>query len=543
MPTKAIPGVIFQPQTHLGMQRGVNQLVAVVRPTLGPCPRVVAVENTFRGKTPELLDNAGVITRRIIQLPDREADVGAMLLRHVLWRVHEDAGDGTATAAVLFEAVYNRGLHYIASGGDAMQLRRYLERGLQIILDQLDQLTTHLSGKAQLAQLAESLCFDQPLAALLGEIFDIIGEYGQVDIRASHGRTLERQYVEGLHWSSSVLSPHMFTDQGKLRADLTNVAILISDLDLEDPRQVMHVLDTATEQQVSTLLLIANKLSESVIALLLAASREPEQFRVVAVRTPGLGTLEQAEAMQDLAILTGGRPLLQAAGDSIRSFKSEHLGYARRAWADRSTLGIIGGKGNARALRIHIAKLRGALAATTEPTARKRLQTRLGKFLGGSATLTVGGSTESELTARVELARKTASLLRAAISEGVVVGGGVTLLACRQQLRDALEASTILDEQVAYRILIRALEEPLRTIASNAGYEASAIVGQVERAAAGYGFDARSGQIVDMAQAGIYDAAAAQKAALRGAISGAATALTVDTVVHTSNPVSAAGHP
>lgn len=542
MTAQRVPSVVFQPQTHRGMQHGVNQLVAVVRPTLGPCARVVAVENVLRHKSPELLDNAGLISRRLIELPGRSADTGAMLLRHVLWKVHDEVGDATATAAVLFHAVYNRGLTYLAAGGNAILLRRHLERGLAEILAELDCQTLPLAGQAQLAHLAESLCFDPPLAQLLGEIFDIVGEYGQVDIRRGHGRALERSYVEGVFWPGGVLSQLALDTALATRIDLANPAILITDLELEDPRALMLVLEPAM-QRGGSLIVVANKLSDATTGLLLAASRDPSRFHAVAVRTPGTGTAEQSAALADLAALCGGRALIGAAGDSLRGFKLADLGQARRAWADRAYLGVIGGKGDPRALRRHLATLRASFKAADEPAQRSALQARVGRLLGGSATLLLGGSTETELTVREERARKTADLLRAALRDGVLPGGGLALLACRQRLRAALAGSTDLDQQAAYRILLHALEAPLRTIADNAGHEASAVLARVERAAPGHGFDARNGEIVDMLAAGIFDVAAAQKAALRAAVSGAATMLTVDTVVHKRNPESAGGQP
>ena len=543
MPDQPFPRIVFQPHTYHKIQQGINQLVDVVRPTLGPRSRTVVVENVFRDKTPEVLDSAGLITRRIVQLPDRSADVGAMMLRHVLWHIYEEVGDGTATAAVLFQVIFNRGLHYIASGGNAIQVRRYLEQGLQEILDELEHQTIRVEGQEQLTQLAESLCHDAPLAHLLGEMFDIVGEYGQVAIRTNYSRQLERHYVEGMYWSSGVLSPRMFTDQIKFRADLSDAAVLISDLDIDDPRQLIAIIDSIMERQIRTLVLTAEKLSDSAIAFLLSASSDPERFRVVAVQTPGKGTVEQMTAMEDLAVLTGGRPLLKAAGDTVRQFRVDQLGYARRVWADRSHLGIIGGKGDARVFRKHIASLRAAFKAADDPKRRASLQQRLGKLMGGSVTLLVGGSTDSETTVREGHARRTADLLRAALREGVLPGGGLALLACRCRLQQRLESSACLDERAAYRILLHALEEPLRTIAANAGYDAAAIMAQINNAAPECGFDARSGQIVNMAAAGIYDVAAAQKAAIRGAVSGAATALTVDTVVHKRKPESSEGRP
>jgi chaperonin GroEL len=525
------------------MRRGVNQLAEAVRPTLGPCPRLVAVEHTFRHRTPELLDSAGLITRRIIEIPDRDADVGAMLLRHTLWRVHEEAGDGTATAAVLFQAVYNRGARYLAAGGDPLRLRRGLERGTQAILDELDRQTQPIQGRDQLARIAESLCFDEVLARTLGEVFDIVGEHGQVELRSGQGREIERRYVEGTYWPGPVHSPHLFADQTRQRTDLADVRVLISDLELDDPRQLMPLLTAAMQRGVRSVLVVAAALSDPVLAMLIAANRCAESFRVLAVRTPGAGLAEQAEAMEDMALLTGGRPLLKVAGDSPRGLSLDDLGRARRAWGDRSHVGIIGGRSDPRAVRTRIAGLAAAHGAADDQIRRAALQLRIARLQGGSATVTVGGSTESEIALREERARRTAALLRAALRGGAVPGGGMALLACRERLRRERDAAELLDEQTAYRILLRAVEEPLRTIASNAGHDPAAVLAQLQGARASQGFDARTGQIVELAQAGIYDVAGALKAAVRAAVTGAATALTVETVVHTRNPVSAAGRP
>lgn len=528
--------VVFQPDAYVGIQKGVNQMVDVVRPTLGPRPRVVAVERMSRDQAPELLDNAGVITRRIIQIPDRDADMGAMLVRHLLWHVHEQVGDGTATAAVLFQAVYNQGVHYILSGGSAQQLRRHLEHGAHVILDELAGMTIPVEGKEKLAQVAESVCHDRPLARLLGEMFDIVGEHGHVDIRRGHGRELERHYIEGMFWKSGIVSAHMFSDQVKQRAELQNAAILISDLELEDPRQLVPALDKALEVGIQSLLIVANKLSESVIALLLQASREPEKFRAIAVTTPGLGPVEQAAAMQDLAVLAGGRPLLKIAGDTLSKVSATDFGRARRVWAEATYFGIVGGRGDPRGLRRHIASLRAALKVAEDESTRNTLHQRIGKLMGGAATLLIGDSTEAAMTLREELARRTAEALRAALVAGVLPGGGRSLLLCRSRLRQLLDRSEHPDERAAYRILIKALEEPIRTIVANAGYDAGAVLAEVSQAPREFGFDARCGRVVDLAEAGIFDIAAAQRAAVAGAISGAALALTIDVLVHPKNP-------
>lgn len=511
-------------------------MVEAVRPTLGPLPRIVALDRAQEGRMPELLDSGGVIARRILALPDRDADMGAMFVRHVLWRVHEKVGDGTATTAVLLQAVYNQGLRYVVSGGNAMQLRRHLEAGMRAILDALEDMTTSLESKAQLVQMAESVCYDPPLAAMLGEILDIIGEFGQLDIRAGRSRELEREYVEGMYWSGGLLSRDMITDRAKLRAELRNAAILISDLELQEPRHLLPVLETARQAEVRAVLIVASKLSEGVKALLRAASRQPEEFLVVAARTPGMSSTDQMDALEDMGVLTGGRPYVRAAGETLNGFRLEHLGRARRAWADRDYLGMVGGKGDPRALRAHVNELRATFGRATDAEVRNRLRKRIGKLMGGSATLWVGGTTELEIEARKEVAIRAADSLRAAVREGIVPGGGVALLACRPALQRRLDDSPEAEAQAAYRILIRALEAPIRTLLSNAGYDASEVLAEIRLASGGHGFDVRSGQIVDVAQAGIWDVAAVLKAAVRNAIGSAALALTTDVLVHRREP-------
>lgn len=531
------PGIVFQPEVYRGLQRGINQLAEAIRPTLGPMPRFVAIEHPQgRDRTPELLDSGGVIARRILELPGRNEDAGAMLLRHVLWRVHQDVGDGTATTAVLFQAVYNEGVRYVVSGGNAMQLRRHLEEAMLFIVDKLDRMATPLEGKRWLAQIAESICYDPPLAGMLGEVFDIVGEYGNLDIRAGRSRALEREYVEGMYWTGGLLSREMITDSARLRAEMSDAHVLITDLELENARELLAVLETAKGSGARALLVVANKLSDAVTGLLKTASRKPEEFFVTAAQTPGRASTDQAAAMEDLGILTGGRPVIKAAGDMLRGVQLEDLGRTRRAWADRSYLGIVGGKGDPRALRAHIGKLRAAFAQATDADVRQKLQKRIGKLMGGSAVLWVGAATEMEVERRKALAERTAGALRGAVREGVVPGGGVALLACRPALQRRLDSSTDPDQRAAYRILLKAMETPIRTLLTNAGRDASEVMAEIRLAGQDRGFDVRSGQVVDVSAVGIWDAAAASKAAVRQAVTGAALALTTDVLVHHREP-------
>jgi chaperonin GroEL len=551
MSNRPYQAVVFQPETYQALQRGINLVVDAVSPTLGPLPRVVAVEYMMRRHVaPELLDSGAQIAQRIVELPDRDQDVGAMLIRDTLMRVQAQVGDGTATTAVLMKALVDGGVRYLASGGNAMMLRRHLDAGLALILEQLDQLVTYPRGEARLTELAQAICTDPPLAAMLGEIFDIIGEYGRLDIRASRARTLEREYVEGMYWKNGVASREMLADKIKLRTEMENVAVLVSDLKLEDPDTVVPLVAAAKGRagkaaEYGGLLVVSYEISSSVLGLLLANSSD--EFRIVAVKAPGATPSERGAALLDMVMLTGGHAFLTSAGhQTLADLKASDLGRARSAWATTVSFGIVGGKGNARALRSHIAELRSAYRAASDVETRQALQERIGKLMGGAARLHVGGITESAILARRELAERAAAAMRSAMVEGVLPGGGVAFLACRPALQAKVEASRDPDERAAYQILLDAMEAPLRRLAANAGHDPSVVMARIAAAAdaaatesVSYGlagYDVVAGEVVDMAAQGIVDPAAAQKTALQAAVRTASLALTTDVVIHHLRP-------
>ena len=538
-PTWQKPSVVFQPRVHTSIQSGVNQIVEAIGPTLGPTPRIVLYDTTIgtTGRLPEMLDNGGIIARRILGISNRDADVGAMLLRHMLWRQHEDVGDGTATAAVLFQAVYNEGVRYIAAEGNAMRLRVHLEKGLRVILNELAKMRRHLQGKAALARLAETICYNTELAKLLGEIFDIIGEHGRLELRSSQSREMEREYVEGMYWDSGILSRSMITDQARQRAALENPAILITNFDIEDPRDLIPAITTVVTQKMDGLVVVARKLSQTVMGFI-AINQKQQRIKatIVGAKTPGIAIGDQRDAVADMAILTGGHPFMDVSGEKLKNLKPGDLGQARRVWVDKNHVGIIGGKGDPRELRRHIAGLRAAYAQATAPQDRQALQKRIGKLMGGSATLWVGGSTKPEIDFNKELAKRTADAMRGAIREGVVPGGGVALLDCRPALERCLAQAEEPEERAAYRILLQAVEAPIRTLLNNAGIEPGSIFAEINNAGPGYGLDVRTGKVVDMAETGIFDPASVVSTSASNAIRTAALALTTDVIVHRRNP-------
>lgn len=531
------PKVVFQPETYRGMQNGIDQLVDAIRPTLGPLPRLVALDRLVDHKAPELLDNGGIIARRILELPHRSADMGAMYLRHLLWRVHEEVGDGTATTAVLFQAIYNEGVRYIAAGGNAMMLRRHLEAGLQLILNEFNPMTLPLTGREKLTQMARSVCYDLSLAKTLGEIFDYIGEDGRLETRPGRSQEIEREYMAGSYWDSKRFSNQIQANTlANAKVELPDASILISDIAIETPQELAAFLEMAQKAGVENLVLVASSLSDPALVMLQRINHASKTFKVIAAKTPGTSALDQAAFMEDIAILTGGRPLLNVVGDSLSSATPDDLGAARRIWADRNYLGLVRGKGDARQIRIHLQQLRRILAKTTEPAQQRKFQLRIGQLLGGTAVLWLGAATETEMDTSRALAERTANTLRSALREGVVPGGGTTLLACQPILQQRLERTYHTDERAAYKILRTALEAPARALVSNAGYEASAVIGKLTRNGPGFGFDVISGEVVNMIEAGIWDSAAVVKAAVEVAVSGAALALTTDVLVHRKTP-------
>ena len=529
------PGLVFQPRAHENIKRGLNTLVSAIRPTLGPTARTVAVSSLIENRdVPDVLDDGGIIARRVIELHRRDADVGAMLARALICRQNERMGDGAATTAVLLQAIYNGGLHYLASGGNAMHLRHHLERALEKSLVALDAQTYHVEGKQGLAQVAESICHDVDLAKLLGEIFDIIGAYGRLDIRKDHSRILRREYIEGMAWHSGVFSRDMIVNRAELQTVYEEPAMVLVDSKVNDPRHIMPMLEIAVDQKIERLILVAAELSAEAMAGLMMANGKLKNFQVMAVRGPGSNADERAAAFEDIAIATGAKTLVEAAGDSLKHVTYEHFGRARRGWASTHNFGIIGGKGDPRKLRHHISRLQHWWEQSDDPSIREALQERIGRLMGGSATLWIGGVSEIEIDQQKTLAEKTASAMRAAVSDGVVPGGGMAYMNCRSVLESKSQAGDNPTERAAHRILFDALAEPARAIYENAGYEPGEVLAKLSDLGNGSGFDVLSGAITDGRE--LVDSAAVMKAALYNAVLTAGMMLTIDVMVHHQTP-------
>lgn len=522
------PGVVLPPRSQQRFQHGITAIVEAIRPTLGPLPRLVAVSRTHPGDAPELLDDGGLIARRIIALADRDADMGAMFIRQVLWRLREEVGDGTVSAAVMFKSIYDEGIKHLEMGGNALRLRAAIERFLPDLLAELSRLAIPLQGSESLQQFAKSICPDDQTAQLLSEIFDVIGENGFLEITNANGKQSEREYVEGAFWESGLASRSMLNDPRYLIARLENAALIVTDLEINDAKSLLPVLRMVLESKQMGFAILARKFSDDAAALLVNATNSG-RLTAIGIKTPGTGESDQYANLQDLSLITGGRALLSTTGDSLDSLRAEDFGHARRIWADSDRFGIVGGKGDPMAVRLHLANLIRAENASDSNEARKKLRARIGRVNGGIGRLLVGGQTTSEQKHRREQTERASLVMRAALGEGILPGGGAAYLACRSVLDAQPGENEDFECAAARRILYQALGQPSLTIAANAGYKLLDLP-------PGKGFNALTGLPADMLADGIMDSAGVVKAALIAAVKGAALALTVDTLIHRAKP-------
>jgi chaperonin GroEL len=528
------PEVVFTPRSRTGLMRGADQLANVLRPTLGPIPRLVALARYAPGDPPELLDDGATIARRIIQLPNRDEDMGAMLLRHILWRMHETVGDGTVTTAVLFQAGVQESYRYVAAGFNPMRIRHGLQQAVDIAIDHLRKMARPLEGEEAISRVAQALCQDEELASLLGEIFDIVGSDGYVQVEAGQKRVLEREYVEGGYWKNGWLSARFMTDPESQVVELAEPAILISDIEINTASQLVPILEKVVRAGFKSFLVIGRDVKDSALGLLIHNANR-KVISTLAVRAPGFGP-ERKPILRDIAALTGGTPLDEQVGASIERAELTDLGRARRAWANKSRFGLAGGHGDPILLRKHIAEVRTALAGEEDPFEQDRLRRRLGMLLGGVAVLRVGASTKSEVEFCKARAERTVVAVRSALQGGVVPGGGSAYLACQAAVRNAVQQVSDDAVRAGFALLERALEEPLRAIATNGGYAPSTVVARVGASTDGIGFDARTGQLCDLWTTGILDAEHTLETALQVAMSGVAMVLTTDVLVHRRKP-------
>ncbi|MCS6846326.1 MAG: TCP-1/cpn60 chaperonin family protein [Anaerolineae bacterium] len=531
------PSVVFHPN----LLDGINLIADAVKPTLGPLPRFVGIESMTRGRPPELLDDAATIARRIIQIADPTADVGAMMMRHALWRMHETCGDGSATMATIAQALTQQAAKAIAAGAHPALLRKGIEQGVARACEALRagalRPTSGRRSRELLIALAKSVCHDSELRDVLVEIVDILGADGAIQVVNNDARRVDREYIEGAMWDSPWLTTGFATDAAQSVARISDAAVVLLDGKLDAAMNVLEGLKRLYSFGHRNLLIVAGDLSDEAKAVLIQAKLSGV-LSILPVKAPGFDA-KRAVALQDLAALTGARVLIGDAA-TFAKVTPEDVGSVRRAWATARQFGVIGGKRDPVALRSAIASVRRKIDETVNLDEIAELRLRLGRLCGGLAIVRVGGATSKIQESRRDEAVRLSRTLQMAAGRGYVAGGGAALFKVAQSLlNDAGRSDGRAGDDVAFgvRCLARALESPLMTIAANAGFDPSEVAGQVRAALcadphADCGFDVRDGCVMDMMAAGIVDSAEVIERAVRVASSLAATAITTDAVVH-----------
>ena len=532
-------GVLFEPQARAALSKGMATLARLLAATLGPMGHAVAVAPVVGRGAPELLDDAATVARRIIELRDPYETAGAMLLRHLAWRMRVEVGDGAATAAVLAAALVDQLRRALAAGASPVLLRRGVEEALQVAVETLRQQSAPVEGLPALQGLATAAAGDERMGRLIAEMLDVLGPEGEVLVHEQAGVGLDREYVEGVRWNRGYVSPYFVTNAERQEAIVERPFILLTDLDLTTVEQVQPALEAVARANGQPdalggrrgLVVVASRVVGAALQTLVA-NHQRGALPCLALEAPAYGE-HRIGILHDLAVLTGARVFLEAAGERTERALLTDLGQARLVRAGRDWFTIVGGLGDPAAIRRRRAEVRSLLPTMKEDADRSLTRERLGKLGGGVAILHVGATTEVERKALALRAEAAIAATRAALEEGVVPGGGVAYLACIPHLEAAAQGADLPDVAWGIRALAAALQAPTRAIARNAGADPKAVVARLRAEPLGVGFDARRGAFVDMRAAGIVDPLKVARLALEKAASGAVLAMTSEAIVLT----------
>jgi chaperonin GroEL len=524
--------ILQAPAARAALLRGMDLMTGLLRPTLGPAARTVAIARIVGNDPPEILDNAATIARRTIQLEFPFEDMGGMIVRQLVWRVFDEAGDGAATAAVLAQGLAHEGNRYVAAGGNPMLLKRGVEKGLAVALAELRRQARRIDGPAEIGNVVAGIVRDPELQAMLGEVMDSVGPDGAVLVEDAQGTETGHEYIDGVRWNEGYVS-HFLLKEGETEARLINPRIFVTDFFLEKTEQLLPVVEACVKAGEKSLMIIAPEVREQALALLIINRERGVLDEVVAVKAPSIGQ-QRTNILEDIAVITGGRCIHQEGAESFNDVLIHDLGKARQAWATRFAFGILGGMGGKGAIRQRINEAKAELKTIKDDEyTSNKIKERIGKLAGAAAIIRVGAPTKSdqaELKFRIESAVASA---RAAMQEGVVPGGGAAYIGCIPAL-EKLELTG--DEAVGIKILIGALTEPMKAINENAGLDTSPIIHHARRNGSGQTFDVVRRQWVDAFEAGIVDPLPVALTALETSVSAGLMALTTDVLIRHKKP-------
>ncbi|MED4270570.1 chaperonin GroEL [Geobacillus stearothermophilus] len=524
----------FSEEARRAMLRGVDKLADAVKVTLGPKGRNVVLEKKFGSP---LITNDGVTIAKEIELEDPFENMGAKLVAEVASKTNDIAGDGTTTATVLAQAMIREGLKNVAAGANPMGIRRGIEKAVAVAVEELKAISKPIKGKESIAQVAAISAADEEVGQLIAEAMERVGNDGVITLEESKGFTTELDVVEGMQFDRGYVSPYMITDTEKMEAVLENPYILITDKKVSSIQELLPVLEQVV-QQGRPLLIIAEDVEGEALATLVV-NKLRGTFNAVAVKAPGFGDRRKA-MLEDIAILTGGEVISEELGRELKSTTIASLGRASKVVVTKETTTIVEGAGDSERIKARINQIRAQLEETTSEFDREKLQERLAKLAGGVAVIKVGAATETELKERKLRIEDALNSTRAAVEEGIVAGGGTALMNVYSKVA-AIEAEG--DEATGVKIVLRAIEEPVRQIAQNAGLEGSIIVERLKNEKPGIGFNAATGEWVDMIEAGIVDPTKVTRSALQNAASVAAMVLTTEAVVADKPEENKGGNP
>lgn len=514
----------FSEDARSSMLRGVDKLADAVKVTLGPKGRNVVLEKKFGSP---LITNDGVTIAKEIELEDAFENMGAKLVAEVASKTNDIAGDGTTTATVLAQAMIREGLKNVTAGANPVGIRKGIEKAVAAAITGLKEISQDIEGKESIAQVASISSGDEEVGQLIAEAMERVGNDGVITIEESKGFTTELDVVEGMQFDRGYASPYMVTDSEKMEAVLENPYILITDKKITSIQEILPVLEQVV-QQGKPLILIAEDVEGEALATLVV-NKLRGTFNAVAVKAPGFGDRRKA-MLQDIAILTGAEVITEELGLELKTTNITQLGRAAKVVVTKDNTTIVEGAGQTEAITGRVSQIRSQLEDTTSEFDKEKLQERLAKLSGGVAVIKVGAATETELKERKLRIEDALNSTRAAVEEGIVSGGGTALVNVYKKVAELADTEQG-DVATGVKIVLRALEEPVRQIANNAGLEGSIIVDRLKREEIGIGFNASNGEWVNMMEAGIVDPTKVTRSALQNAASVAAMLLTTEAVV------------
>jgi chaperonin GroEL len=505
------------------LEAGVDAVANAVKVTLGPKGRYVVLDKKFGAPT---ITNDGVTIAREIEVQDPFENQGAQLVREVATATNDVAGDGTTTATVLAQAIVRQGLKNVTAGANPLALKRGIERAVNQVVEHIGSQSKEVSGKDQIARVATISAGDEEIGDVIADAIERVGKDGVVNVEEGQTFGMDLEFTEGMQFDKGYISPYMVTDQDRMEAVLEDPYILIANQKIGAVRDVLPVLE-AVIQSGKPLLIIAEDVEGESLATLVV-NKLRGTFTGVAVKAPGFGD-RRKRMLEDIAILTNAEVITEEMGLKLENTQVSQLGRARRVVVAKDTTTIVDGAGDAAAIKGRINQIKTEIENTDSDFDREKLQERLAKLSGGVAVVKVGAATETEMKEKKHRVEDALQATRAALEEGIVPGGGVALLEATAAVKlDAIEDE---DEKTGAKIVLRALEEPLRQIAENAGLEGSVVVNEVRKAKKGHGLNAATNEIVDLVAAGVIDPAMVTRSALQNAASIAKNILTTEAIV------------